>query len=213
MARLNVLPTRMELNRLKDRLKIATRGHRLLKDKQDELVRRFIKLVRLNNEIRQQVDQQLSHGLKAFALGKAMLPEAFVTDLVSVPSKELTVEIDIESFMSVSYPRIRANDEKNESQPTLSYGYLNSNIEIDESLLILKEAMDPMLKLAEIEKKCQLLGKEIERTRRRVNALEYHAIPQLNETIAFIEMKLIEEERSHLIRIMKVNDLTGSEST
>ena len=166
LTRLNVKPTRMELTKLKHRLVVSKRGHKLLKDKQDELMRQFIELIRKNNALREAVETRLVEGMKSFVLAKATLEEAFIEELVAIPPQSVSLDLQEKNIMSVYVPE------------------MNFTV-----------------------KACQLLADEIEKTRRRVNALEYRLIPQLEETIYFIEMKLEENERASITRIMKVKDM------
>lgn len=208
MAKLDVNPTRMELAKLKKRQNLATRGHKLLKDKQDELMRQFILLIRKNNELRIQVEDKLEKAMQSFAMAKSLLHENYIEELMAVPSRSVSLNIDRKNIMSVRVPQMNFHyeDGKNDSSD-ISYGYLNSNGELDLTFDYLVEIMPAMLELAEIEKTCQLMANEIEKTRRRVNALEYMTIPQLEETIYFIQMKLDESERSAITRLMKVKDM------
>ncbi|GEN49800.1 V-type ATP synthase subunit D [Alkalibacterium pelagium] len=208
MAKLNVNPTRMELANLKKRLNLASRGHKLLKDKQDELMRQFIQLIRKNNELRNQVEEKLEKAMQSFAMAKSLLHENYIEELMAVPSQSVSLNIDRKNIMSVRVPQMNFHyDSHTEDASELSYGYLNSNGELDLTFEYLVEVMPEMLELAEIEKTCQLMADEIEKTRRRVNALEYMTIPQLEETIYFIRMKLDESERSAITRLMKVKDM------
>lgn len=208
MAKLNVNPTRMELSNLKDRLSLASRGHKLLKDKQDELMRRFITLIRQNNELRIEVEKKLSKAMQSFAMAKSLVHENFIEELMAVPTQSVNLNIDQKNIMSVRVPQMHFQYDDNAGDPKdLSYGYLNSNGELDLTFEYLVEVMPDMLELAEIEKTCQLMADEIEKTRRRVNALEFMTIPQLEETIYFIQMKLDEAERASITRLMKVKDM------
>lgn len=208
MAKLNVNPTRMELANLKKRLNLASRGHKLLKDKQDELMRQFIQLIRKNNELRNEVEEKLEKAMQSFAMAKSLLHENYIEELMAVPSRTVSLNIDRKNIMSVRVPQMNFHYDDNMSDSKdLSYGYLNSNGELDLTFEYLIEVMPKMLELAEIEKTCQLMADEIEKTRRRVNALEYMTIPQLEETIYFIRMKLDESERSAITRLMKVKDM------
>lgn len=208
MAKLNVNPTRMELANLKKRLSLASRGHKLLKDKQDELMRQFIQLIRKNNELRNYVEDKLEKAMQSFVMAKSLLHENYIEELMAVPSRSVSLNIDRKNIMSVRVPQMNFHyDESVEDSSELSYGYLNSNGELDLTFEYLVDIMPQMLELAEIEKTCQLMADEIEKTRRRVNALEYMTIPQLEETIYFIQMKLDESERSAIIRLMKVKDM------
>lgn len=202
MVRLNVKPTRMELNNLKERLKTAERGHKLLKDKRDELMRRFISLIRENNQLRKEVESYLIDNLKAFAVAKSLKNSLMVEELFSIPSKEIELFVEKENIMSVTVPRMHMNiTSQNENS---EYSYLSSNSEMDDVFATMNCLIDKLLRLAEVEKTCQLMADEIEKTRRRVNGLEYSIIPNLSETIHYIELKLEEAERANLVRIMKV---------
>lgn len=202
MVRLNVKPTRMELNNLKERLKTAERGHKLLKDKRDELMRRFISLIRENNQLRKEVESYLIDNLKSFAVAKSLKSSQMVEELFSIPSKEIELFVEKENIMSVTVPRMHMNiTSQNENS---EYSYLSSNSEMDDVFATMNSLIDKLLRLAEVEKTCQLMADEIEKTRRRVNGLEYSIIPNLLETIHYIELKLEEAERANLVRIMKV---------
>ena len=202
MVRLNVKPTRMELNNLKERLKTAESGHKLLKDKRDELMRRFISLIRENNQLRKEVESYLIDNLKSFAVAKSLKNSLMVEELFSIPSKEIELFIEKENIMSVTVPRMYMNiTSQNENS---EYSYLSSNSEMDDVFATMNSLIDKLLRLAEVEKTCQLMADEIEKTRRRVNGLEYSIIPNLSETIHYIELKLEEAERANLVRIMKV---------
>ncbi|HHQ7289166.1 TPA: V-type ATP synthase subunit D [Streptococcus pneumoniae] len=202
MVRLNVKPTRMELNNLKERLKTAERGHKLLKDKRDELMRRFISLIRENNQLRKEVESYLIDNLKAFAVAKSLKNSLMVEELFSIPSKEIELFVEKENIMSVTVPRMHMNiTSQNENS---EYSYLSSNSEMDDVFATMNSLIDKLLRLAEVKKTCQLMADEIEKTRRRVNGLEYSIIPNLSETIHYIELKLEEAERANLVRIMKV---------
>lgn len=202
MVRLNVKPTRMELNNLKERLKTAERGHKLLKDKRDELMRQFISLIRENNQLRKEVESYLIDNLKSFAVAKSLKNSQMVEELFSIPSKEIELFVEKENIMSVTVPRMHMNiTSQNEN---CEYSYLSSNSEMDDVFATMNRLIDKLLRLAEVEKTCQLMADEIEKTRRRVNGLEYSIIPNLSETIHYIELKLEEAERANLVRIMKV---------
>ena len=192
----------MELNNLKERLKTAERGHKLLKDKRDELMRRFISLIRENNQLRKEVESYLIDNLKSFAVAKSLKNSQMVEELFSIPSKEIELFVEKENIMSVTVPRMHMNiTSQNENS---EYSYLSSNSDMDDVFATMNSLIDKLLRLAEVEKTCQLMADEIEKTRRRVNGLEYSIIPNLSETIHYIELKLEEAERANLVRIMKV---------
>ena len=207
MARLNVNPTRMELSRLKKQLTTATRGHKLLKDKQDELMRRFIALVKENNELRIQVEQEVTDALSNFVLANATLNEAFIEELVAIPAEKVELEIIEQNILSVPVPKMIFDYDESVQEVPLDYGYVNSNSELDQAFAKISSILPKLLALANVEKTCQLLSKEIEKTRRRVNALEYMTIPQLEETIYYIQMKLEENERGEITRLIKIKSM------
>ncbi|MHC0040005.1 V-type ATP synthase subunit D [Streptococcus periodonticum] len=206
MARLNVKPTRMELNNLKERLKTATRGHKLLKDKRDELMRRFIEAVRENNRLRQKVEEALVGHMQDFVLAKALESDLMVEEIFAVPMREINLHIEQENIMSVRVPKMHAHiaNPYGDDEGDVVYSYVASNSQMDETIEDMSNLLPDLLRLAEIEKSCQLMADEIEKTRRRVNGLEYATIPDLIETIQYIEMKLEEAERASLVRVMKV---------
>ena len=206
MTRLNIKPTRMELNNLKERLKTATRGHKLLKDKRDELLRRFIEAVRENNRLRQKVEEALVGHMQDFVLAKALESDLMVEEIFAVPMREINLHIEQENIMSVRVPKMHAHiaNPYGDDEGDVVYSYVASNSQMDETIEDMSNLLPDLLRLAEIEKSCQLMADEIEKTRRRVNGLEYATIPDLIETIQYIEMKLEEAERASLVRVMKV---------
>lgn len=208
MAKLNVKPTRMELSNLKKRLSIATRGHKLLKDKQDELMRRFIGLVRKNKELRLDVEKDLHESFKDFLLASAIMSPEMLEQAVSFPKENITVDIQTKNIMSVDVPVMNFQRKLEGDEGSIyPYGFAQTSADLDDALLKLYNIMSKLLELAEVEKTTQLMADEIEKTRRRVNALEYRTIPELEEGIRFIRMKLDESERSTTTRLMKVKDM------
>lgn len=213
MAKLNVNPTRMEMTKLKKKLSTASRGHKLLKDKQDELVRQFIELVKENNMLRDKVENALSLAFKNFMLSKATAGSDSTEVALSLPKEHIQVDIQSKNIMSVNVPVLDFKRKlEGDDGGIYPYGYATTSPELDDSVGQLYEVLPLLLRLTEIEKSCQLMADEIEKTRRRVNALEYMTIPQLQETIRFIKMKLEENERGALTRLMKVKDMINQES-
>ncbi len=210
MARLNVKPTRMELATLKERLELSTRGHKLLKDKQDELMRRFILLIKKNNRLRDEVEAELIESMKEFVVAKSLINESFIEELFVGTETNVELSIQEKNVMSVIVPEMNFNVKEAEVSSDVQYGYLNSSSEMDDAIERIEDVLPKLLELSEIEKTCQLMADEIEKTRRRVNALEYRMIPQLQETIRYIQMKLEENERSAIVRMMKVKDMGQS---
>ena len=206
MALMNVNPTRMELTRLKRRLKTATRGHKLLKDKRDEMMRRFVLLVRENAKLREQVEKERSLALGEFSLCRGVMEPAMLEEALMYPARSVDLTIGKDNIMSVEVPTIQVV-EGTLQETVLSYGLAQTSSQLDGAIAGLAAILPQMIKLAEIEKTCNLLADEIEKTRRRVNALEYVMIPDLEDTIRYITMKLDENERSNLTRLMKVKDM------
>ena len=208
MAKLNVNPTRMELTRLKKRLQTSTRSHKLLKDKQDELMRQFINLVKYNNNIRKEVEGQLEGSLKDFVMARAVMSSEFLEEAIAYPKEHIKVEVGEKNVMSVNVPVMNfKRDLEGDEGSIYPYGFANTSSELDDAIAKLYGILPKLLELAEVEKSCQLMADEIEKTRRRVNALEYMTIPQLQETIKYIRMKLDENDRSATTRLMKVKSM------
>ena len=207
MAIKNVDPTSMVLARLSKQLGTAKRGHKLLKDKQDELMRQFILLIRENNVLRKQVEKEMTHAMKAFRLANATLNENFIEELFILPATEVSLDISEKNIMSVVVPVMNFDYNETYTDTPLEYGFLNSNVPLDLSIERFTSVLPQLLKLTEVEKTCQLMAEEIEKTRRRVNALEYMTIPELEETIYFIKMKLEENERASVTRMIKVKNM------
>lgn len=207
MAVLNVNPTRMELSRLKKRLSTACRGHKLLKDKRDELMRQFLGLVCENKKLREKVEQQIKTANDHFVMaGSVMQPEIMNTALMA-PKQEISLEISEKNVMSVEVPVFDVKTKSSNPSDIYSYGLAYTYSDLDDAVYSLSAVLPDLLRLAECEKSAQLMASEIEKTRRRVNALEHVMIPQLKETIKMITMKLDESERSSQTRLMKVKDM------
>lgn len=207
MAQLNVNPTRMELSKLKKSLATATRGHKLLKDKRDELMRQFLDIVRENKRLRESVEIKLNEANKYMAVaGSVMKKEALVSALM-LPKQSVTLEIGTRNIMSVDIPVFNTKTKNASGEDIFSYGFVNTSGDLDNAISLFSECFEDMLKLAEYEKSAQLLATEIEKTRRRVNALEYVLIPNYQDTIKYISMKLDEMERSNNTRLLKIKDI------
>lgn len=207
MAKLDVQATRMEMTHLSEQLSTAKRGHKLLKDKQDELMRQFITLIRKNNKLRKEVEEEMANAMKAFRLANASLNEKFIEELFILPVADVSLEMGKKNIMSVSVPIMNFQYDEDFLEAPLEYGFLNSNAPLDQSIEGFTNVLPKLLELTEIEKSCQLLSDEIEKTRRRVNALEYMTIPELEETIYYIRMKLEEDERAGVTRMIKVKNM------
>lgn len=210
MAKMNVNPTRMELRRLKTRLKTATRGHKLLKDKSDEMIRQFMVYVRENKRLREEIEAELSSALKGFTLARAVSSNAVIEEAVMMPATQAEISLSSDNVMSVEVPSISVVE--HEGQDKYPYSFDTVTSELDASIGTLSTLLVKLVKLAEVEKTCNMLADEIEKNRRRVNALEYVMIPQIEETIKYINMKLDENERASTIRLMKVKSMIEQKS-
>jgi V/A-type H+-transporting ATPase subunit D len=197
----------MELSNLKKRLKIATRGHKLLKDKRDEMMRQFIDLVKKNKEVREKVEEELIQALGDFLMARAVMSTEALEEAIMYPTRKVELDVSRRNVMSVEVPKIEYQEVSEEGLSSYPYGFASTSGELDGAIATLSKVLPHMLELAEIEKTCQMLADEIEKTRRRVNALEYVMIPQLEETIRYITMKLDENERGNRTRLMKVKDM------
>lgn len=202
MARLNVNPTRMELKKLKARLATATRGHKLLKDKSDEMVRRFSLIIRENKRLRDEVEKELSETLRQFSVARSVTPAYRAETAFAMPSVAVRAECQTKSVMGVEVPDVKLVNEKRSDG--LPYAFPEITGEADFSVARASALLPKMVELAKTEKTVRMLAAEIERNKRRVNALEYVMIPQLEETIKYIKSKLDENERAAVIRLMKV---------
>ena len=207
MARLNVNPTRMELSKLKTKLTSARRGHKLLKDKRDELMRQFMNLIKENRQLRSEVEAAISTANKYMAVAGSVMQREVLETALMLPKQEVELQVDEKNVMSVNIPVFSPKYRTSDSNDIYSYGTAFTSIDLDGAVSSLSEVFPKMIRLAEIEKACQLMADEIEKTRRRVNALEHIMIPDYEETIKFITMKLSENERSTTTSLMKVKDM------
>lgn len=207
MAVLNVNPTRMELTNLKRKLVTAQRGHKLLKDKRDELMRRFLDLVRENKELRRKVEEGIVRANSHMAVARSVMSDNTIDVALMMPTQSMELEISEQNVMSVMIPKYDVKMKTAKEDDIYSYGYAFTSDDLDVAVKSLSDIMPLMIRLAEVEKSCQMMADEIEKTRRRVNALEHVMIPQYQETIKYITMKLDENERSTTTRLMKVKDM------
>ena len=212
MAILNVNPTRMELTNLKGKLATATRGHKLLKDKRDELMREFIELVRENKELRREVEKGIEKANSHMAVARSVMTDEALNVALMLPKQEMSLSVDSKNVMSVEIPVFETKMKTADKNDIYSYGYAFTSSDLDDAVKALSDIMPLMLRLAETEKSCQLMAAEIEKTRRRVNALEHVLIPNYQDTIRYIRMKLDENERSTTTRLMKVKDMMLEEA-
>ena len=207
MATTQINPTRMELTRLKKKLGTAVKGHRLLKDKRDELMREFLDLVKVNMELREKVEKGIKNANNNFVLAKAGMSDEELRTALMTPKQEISLITNKKNVMSVDIPVYDFKTKTADSNDIYSYGFAFTSGDLDYAVDSLQEVFKDMLKLAEVEKSCQLMAAEIEKTRRRVNALEHVIIPETKEGIRYITMKLDENERSTQVRLMKVKNM------
>lgn len=207
MAKAHVNPTRMELTKQKKKLATATRGHKLLKDKRDELMRQFLELVRENKTLREKVEQGIITANKNFVLARSAMQEEVLKVSLMAPRQEIYLEASKRNVMSVDIPKFQYHTKTPDVNDIYPYGFAFTSSDLDDAVGSLQAILPELLRLAEIEKSCQLMAAEIEKTRRRVNALEHVMIPEMMANIKYIKMKLDENERSTQIRLMKVKDM------
>ena len=212
MASTTINPTRQELTRLKGRLKTARRGHKLLKDKRDELMKQFLDTVRENRALRQKVEAALMRAHGSFTVASALMSAEMLEQSLLYPKQSVELDMTFQNVMSVNVPEYHFKTRSDNPGEVYPYGFANTSGELDDAVDAMASVFQDMLKLAQIEKTSQLLAEEIEKTRRRVNALEYVKIPEMEENIRYISMKLDENERSNTIRLMKVKDMLLRES-
>ncbi|HHY04942.1 MAG TPA: V-type ATP synthase subunit D [Thermoanaerobacterales bacterium] len=207
--RMQVNPTRMELTKLKSQLVTAKRGHKLLKDKQDELIKKFVDMVKQNKKLREEVEKELIKAFKDFAVARSQMAQDIIEESLMIRTTEIKLDVEKNNIMSVEIPKMNITKENGGS--IYSYGFASTSAELDTAISILSGVLSKMLELTEIEKACQLMADEIEKTRRRVNALEYVMIPSMEETIKYITMKLDENERANITRLMKIKEMVMNE--
>ena len=207
MPKTAVTPTRMVLNQLKGRLKTATRGHKLLKDKRDELMRQFMDVVKKNKELRLRVEEGLTEAFGALTVASAVMSPEMLEQALMYPRQSVELGMGYKNVMSVNVPVYSFKTRNADPGEIYPYGFAQTSGELDIAMQHMSRVFEDMLELAQIEKTMQLLAEEIEKTRRRVNALEYVMIPDMRENIKFISMKLEENDLSTKVRLMKVKEM------
>ena len=207
MASATINPTRMELTRLKGRLKTAVRGHKLLKDKRDELMKQFLEIVRKNRELRAKVEKGLERANAAFTVASALMSPEMLEQSLMYPKQSVELDMKFKNIMSVNVPVYAFHTRNEDPTEIYPYGFAQTSGELDSALEALSQVFQGMLELAEVEKTMQLLAEDIEKTRRRVTALEYVMIPDFQQKIRYISMKLDENERGNITRLMKVKEM------
>ena len=207
MAGTTITPTRMMLKQLKGRLKTARRGHKLMKDKRDELMRQFMDIVRLNKQLRERVEQGLTEAFAALQVASAIMSPEMLEQALLYPRQSVELDMQFKNIMSVNVPQYSFHTRTNDPSEIYPYGFAQTSGELDDALSRMAVVFEDMLQLAQVEKTMQLLAEEIEKTRRRVNALEYVMIPELESNIKYISMKLEENENSTKVRLLKVKEM------
>ena len=197
----------MVLNQLKGRLKTARRGHKLLKDKRDELMRQFMDVVRLNKELRRKVEEGMTGAFASLTVASTIMSPEMLEQALLYPRQSVELGMSFKNIMSVNVPVYSFRTKNNDPSEIYPYGFAQTSGELDDALEKLAKVFEDMLELAQVEKTMQLLAEEIEKTHRRVNALEYVMIPNFEESIRYISMKLEENESSTKVRLMKVKDM------
>jgi len=212
MPSTTINPTRQELNRLKNRLRTSIRGHKLLKDKRDELMKQFMEVVGETRALRRGVEEGLMRAHGAFTVAAALMSPEMLEQSLLYPKQSVELGMTFQNIMSVDVPQYQFHTTSQDPGEIYPYGFAQTSGELDDAVDALSRVFADMLRLAEVEKTSQLLAEEIEKTRRRVNALEYVKIPEMQSNIKYITMKLDENERSNTIRLMKVKDLILKEA-
>ena len=207
MASTGITPTRMVLNQLKGRRKTAMRGHKLLKDKRDELMRQFLEVIRQNKVLRTRVEEGLTAAFASLQVASSIMSPEILEQSLLYPRQSVELFVKYKNIMSVNVPEYTFQTRNNDPTEIYPYGFAQTSGELDDALEKLAKVFEDMLELAQVEKTMQLLAEEIEKTRRRVNALEYVMIPDLNENIKYISMKLEENENSTKVRLLKVKEM------
>ncbi|MCI7740844.1 MAG: V-type ATP synthase subunit D [Clostridiales bacterium] len=207
MASTAVTPTRMVLNQLKGRLKTARRGHKLLKDKRDELMRQFMDVVKLNKQLRTRVEEGLTAAFSSLQVASAIMSPEMLEQALLYPRQSVELGLTYKNIMSVNVPQYSFQTKNNDPSEIYPYGFAQTSGELDDALDKMARVFEDMLELAQVEKTMQLLAEEIEKTRRRVNALEYVMIPELEGNIKYIAMKLEENENATKVRLLKVKEM------
>ena len=207
MAIMNVNPTRMQLSKLKKQLTTAVRGHKMLKDKRDELMRQFLDLVRENRELREKIEKELSECNAHFVNASAVMSKQALDASLMSPKQQVTIDVESHNIMSVETPVFTAGTRTSDKGDIFPYGFAFTSFELDDAVMSLEKLLPDLIRLAQIEKSCEMMSAEIEKTRRRVNSLEHVMIPRYQETIKYISMKLEENDRSSRTRLMKVKDM------
>lgn len=212
MPKTAVTPTRMVLNQLKGRLKTARRGHKLLKDKRDELMRQFMDVVKLNKELRRKVEEGMTGAFASLTVASTIMSPEMLEQALLYPRQSVELGMSFKNIMSVNVPVYSFRTKNNDPSEIYPYGFAQTSGELDDALEKLARVFEDMLELAQVEKTMQLLAEEIEKTRRRVNALEYVVIPNTQDSIRYITMKLDENDRATTTRLMKVKDMLLQQS-
>ena len=207
MASSQIIPTRMELSRIKDKLAVARKGHKLLKDKRDELMRQFLIMVRENMELRKHVEEGIRQANINFIVANAGMDAETLNPAVMAAKQKVTLGVSTKNVMSVNIPVFDVRTKTASETDIYSYGYAFTSSDLDGAIKSLADIRDDMILLAEKEKACKLMAAEIEKTRRRVNALEHVIIPEAQKNIKYISMKLEETARENTIRLIKVKDM------
>lgn len=212
MPKGTITPTRMVLNQQKARLKTARKGHKLMKDKCDELMRQFMDIVRQNKELRLKVEEGMTAAFRSLQVASAIMSPDMLEQALLYPRQSVELDVKYKNIMSVNVPQYSFRTKNDDPSEIYPYGFAQTSGELDDALDKLAHVFEDMLQLAQVEKSTQLLAQEIEKTRRRVNALEYVMIPEFEETIKYIQMKLDENESSTKVRLLKVKDMVLKDS-
>lgn len=207
MAILKVNPTRVNLLSLKSKLKTAQKGHKLLKDKRDGLIQRFMAIIKETEQLRARVDEKLGNAFHSYVRSSSMVNKKMLDTAFLVPGSVVSLNVSTDKIMAVSVPQF----EINKSGSGFSYGFLETQGDLDNAVRAMDDVFTDLVKLAEQEKTIERLADEIEKTRRRTNALEHVMIPNLQETIGYINLRLEEQQRDATVSSMRVKEMITEE--
>ena len=199
----NVKPTRMELLKLRKRVKLADKGHRLLKEKRDALISEFKVVIKVYKDARKKVEENLKVAFDNLLMAEVLLGSQDIEQISGVTLRDIELDFMTKNIMGVSVPIMKIDNPVRKINER-GYGFLSTNAKLDDAAKSFEETLLLIVRLAEVEESVRRIAQEVEKTKRRVNALEYIVIPRLKSTIKHIEMRMEEIERESFLRLKKI---------